>query len=756
MLTFKRSCWSLALSLGLLLGSGVAWADDDDNRSSVHEDQDEDECELLNQMKAPTIYGGTGLFNTYSTRTLDYGEYSVGLFWNNFDRDPGDIDINQITTNVTVGFAERWELWANWNVWQQTTIRNPFLVSGYQYNALQSAGFAPFAFLGPPFGGLEGSTAFFPGTNALGGGILPVLGRFGSDGIPDLFGQQGGAVGLGPALLTDRPAYYPDLPLVGQVDFFGFDNFGRPVFSTRMSGNGTGDVQLGTKFEVIDPDDNWFSLAAGFTVNIPTARNSHAVARGRTSGQVDYGPFVAFGQEWDDGHWRLYENVSYTVTGDLHVGNVKVLDRPHKLGLGAGLSIAPNEHVEILGEVNSTHYITGHTPNFDEIDPVDLTLGARWYWLDGKLSFGGAYRRYLNGRDSVTLPASQFVGIVTPGQPMFDVVNVTFNNQDHNGFVAYFGFGSRGECETEPENEGPACSGVTADKTEVYSGDTVGLMANATDPDGDVLVYTWTATSGRVIGSGSNVSFDTTGLVDGTYTITATVDDGFRHIVECSVSITVKPRPNECAQVKLRADHVSVTEGETVTFTATATDPDNGPRSLSYRWTSTSGSLQGTGGTARLDTSNLQGSITISVTVSDGDPNCQDTESVTITVAETRNEPGRPLKLTDLYFPQNNARINNEHKAILDDAALRLRSDPRMVLVIDGHSANGEKKNLARLRAENARDYLVKEAGIDPNRIVVRSFDDRCSTGDANTDRRVELYLLPEGVTVDQIQKNCP
>jgi outer membrane protein OmpA-like peptidoglycan-associated protein len=756
MLTFKRSCWSLALSLSLLLGGGVARADDDDDRrSSVHEDQDEDECELLNQMKAPTVYGGTGLFNTYSTRTLDYGEYSVGFFWNNFDRDPGDMDVNQITANVTAGFAERWEVWVNWNVWQQTTIRNPFLVSGYQYNALNSVGLAPFAFLGPPFGGTNGTTAFFPGTGAPGGGILPVLGRFGSDGIPDVFGQQGGAVGLGPALLVDRPSYYPDLPFVGQVDFFGFDVFGRPVFSPRQSGNGVGDVQVGTKVEVIDPDDNWFSMAAGFTINIPTARNHHALARGRTSGQVDYGPFVAFGQEWADGSWRLYENVSYTVTSDVHVGDVKVLDRPHKLGLGVGLSVAPSEHLEILGEVNSTHWITGHTPNFDERDPVDLTIGARWFWLDGQLSLGGAYRRYLNGRDAVTLPTSQFQGIVTPGQPIFTTVNTTFDNRDRNGFVAYFGFGGRGECETEPENKGPVCSGVSADKTEVFSGDAVGLMANASDPDGDVLVYTWTATSGRVIGSGSNVTFDTTGLVDGNYTITATVDDGFRHIVDCSVTIMVKPRPNECPSVTLKADQVSVTQGETVTFTATASDPDNGPRSLTYRWTSTSGSLQGTGSTARLDTSSLQGSVTVSVTVSDGDPKCQDTESVTINIAEARSEPQRPLKLTDLYFPQNNARINNEHKAVLDDAALRLRSDPRMVLVIDGHSATGERRNIARLRAENARDYLVKDAGIDPNRIIVRSFDEKCSKGDANADRRVELYLLPEGVTVDQIRKDC-
>jgi flagellar motor protein MotB len=77
------------------------------------------------------------------------------------------------------------------------------------------------------------------------------------------------------------------------------------------------------------------------------------------------------------------------------------------------------------------------------------------------------------------------------------------------------------------------------------------------------------------------------------------------------------------------------------------------------------------------------------------------------------------------------------------------------VLVIDGHSDKGERKGIAQLRAENARNYLVNEKGIDPNRIVVRSFDDRCPMSDSNQNRRVELNLLPEGRTVDEIQKNC-
>ena len=89
-----------------------------------------------------------------------------------------------------------------------------------------------------------------------------MLGRFGNPITPagvvilDIFGFPGGAVGLGPAIVTDRPSYYPDLPFLGQVDFLGFDQFGRPVFGPRQSGNGIGDASAGTKIELIDPDEH--------------------------------------------------------------------------------------------------------------------------------------------------------------------------------------------------------------------------------------------------------------------------------------------------------------------------------------------------------------------------------------------------------------------------------------------------------------------------------------------------------------------
>src|SRR5207237_6963755 len=138
--------------------------------------QEHHDGNLAERQKAPTVLGGTGLFNTFSTRTLCKGEFNFALFWNNFDRDPGDIDVNQVPFNFTIGLTNRWELWINWVTWQNTTSRQPFLLSGYQYNAVRFFG-NPFTILGPPAGGREGGAGFLSGTGSRVGGMLPAAGR---------------------------------------------------------------------------------------------------------------------------------------------------------------------------------------------------------------------------------------------------------------------------------------------------------------------------------------------------------------------------------------------------------------------------------------------------------------------------------------------------------------------------------------------------------------------------------------------------
>ncbi|MCA1616404.1 MAG: PKD domain-containing protein, partial [Acidobacteria bacterium] len=68
---------------------------------------------------------------------------------------------------------------------------------------------------------------------------------------------------------------------------------------------------------------------------------------------------------------------------------------------------------------------------------------------------------------------------------------------------------------------------------------TVQLTANATDPDGDTLLYTWTTTGGRITGDGPNVTWDLSGVSPGTYTANVEVDDGCGCMAFSSTTVTV-------------------------------------------------------------------------------------------------------------------------------------------------------------------------------------------------------------------------
>ncbi len=240
--------------------------------------QEHHDGNLAERQKAPTVLGGTGLFNTFSTRTLCKGEFNFALFWNNYTRDPGDLSINQVPFNFTVGITNRWELWINWNVWTNTTSRQPFLLSGYQLSASRTFG-DPFALLGPASGGNDKAAAYFPGTGATAGGILPAVGRFGTPlGFPTSVYSPAGTGGklvrgLGPAFAVNLPSYYPELPFFGELDFQGFDSSGNAVFGPRESSNGSGDVTLGTKFNLIDPNHHWFSMALGGVLKDPCLKH---------------------------------------------------------------------------------------------------------------------------------------------------------------------------------------------------------------------------------------------------------------------------------------------------------------------------------------------------------------------------------------------------------------------------------------------------------------------------------------------------
>ena len=195
-----------------------------------------------------------------------------------------------------------------------------------------------------------------------------------------------------------------------------------------------------------------------------------------------------------------------------------------------------------------------------------------------------------------------------------------------------------------------------------------------------------------------------------------------------------------------------VAPGGRVELAVTAYDADGDP--LTYTWSTTGGRIVGSGPRVTFDATGLAaGTYTATVVVSDSQ--CEASKSIAVRVTEPLPPPA-PESLGLCAFGRNAARVDNACKATLDDVALRLRQEPRLVLVVDGHAATGERAGVALRRAEAVRAYFVSERGVDPNRVVVRSFDDRCPLADAARNARVELFLLPEGSRVEDIRKNCP
>ena len=81
------------------------------------------------------------------------------------------------------------------------------------------------------------------------------------------------------------------------------------------------------------------------------------------------------------------------------------------------------------------------------------------------------------------------------------------------------------------------------------------------------------------------------------------------------------------------AEPAEVVTGSTVLLSASAFDADNGPSPLTYSWTASSGVLSDATLATPTFTCTVPGTVTIAVTVSDGDaaPGCADSTSVTVT-----------------------------------------------------------------------------------------------------------------------------
>lgn len=105
-----------------------------------------------------------------------------------------------------------------------------------------------------------------------------------------------------------------------------------------------------------------------------------------------------------------------------------------------------------------------------------------------------------------------------------------------------------------PRPNRPPSISCSADRNTVAVGDRVEITAVASDPDNDPLTFSWSASGGRLEGTGTSVMFHTRDLSPGAYTVTGHVDDGRDGTADCNLSIAVEAPapPPEIKQLETR------------------------------------------------------------------------------------------------------------------------------------------------------------------------------------------------------------
>lgn len=127
------------------------------------------------------------------------------------------------------------------------------------------------------------------------------------------------------------------------------------------------------------------------------------------------------------------------------------------------------------------------------------------------------------------------------------------------------GHGGTASCATDiavakRPNRPPVIS-CAPERNPIIAGERVKIVSTASDPDGDPLTYSYTATGGQISGTGPSAQFDSTGLAAGNYSITCTADDGRGGRTSAPTAVDVQqPAPppqaakvGDCGYTKLGA-----------------------------------------------------------------------------------------------------------------------------------------------------------------------------------------------------------
>ncbi len=310
-----------------------------------------------------------------------------------------------------------------------------------------------------------------------------------------------------------QPGYVNDFPRAGRQAT-------SPGWQT-----GAGDALVGLKYKFLDDyAGDAVGLAIRPTIKLPTASFDNGLGTGKVSFGVDLILSKSLNSKAE-----LHGAIGYLTNSDpdgFNLGNA--------FKWGAGIAVPVYSRFQIQAEVTGASYSTG---DFKQNNPVDLYIGPAFFIGKGYF-IRPAYSKNLNFKGSTNSSSASSSGKIisigyagaTPGRAIY---------------VPPPPPPPAPPAAPRVENRPPTVS-LDADKTNAITCDTVRFRANASDPDGDTLTYSWTTSAGKTVGEGANVTLEPGCLPVGTdVTVTVTVNDGHDHSASATrhVMIEAKAKP---------------------------------------------------------------------------------------------------------------------------------------------------------------------------------------------------------------------
>jgi hypothetical protein len=281
--------------------------------------------------------------------------------------------------------------------------------------------------------------------------------------------------------------------------------------------------------------------------------------------------------------------------------------------------------------------------------------------------------------------------------------------------------------------------------TEVFVGEPLSATVAASNFNPKhTVTYSWSASAGQVTGKDTAATIDTNGAAPGSYTVTAHVTDAKAtkaNEATCSATYVIKPLPpKNPPTISLSANPMDLVTGGNVSLSASCSSPDGVAVSVA-NWTSTAGSVSGSGSSATLSTNGAPaGPVTVTAT-------CTDSRGLTgqaSTQITLENPPPPPvdkalearLSLHSIYFVVDHPRPNDPKGGLLasqqkmllalaTDFKKYLENKPDAHLILGGHADHRGtpeyNKALTERRVGTVKSFLVAQ-GVPEANIDTKAF----------------------------------